>query len=88
MKKLNFIFETHLVENDPEPKADIATCSGCGWRGGVDDCRTGEEGDLESGYYKIYMCPDCDESEECVDDYEYSRKQFKKLMEWQKRHPK
>ena len=53
------------------PKPNIAICSQCGWKGSVTKCEIGEEGDWETGYYKIDLCPICEDGG-CIDDYDVS----------------
>lgn len=54
-----------------EPKPDIACCSECGWQGDVSACKTGREGDRESGYIDVHLCPKCPDGG-CIDDYDMS----------------
>ena len=61
-----------------EPKCDLCRCSNCGWEGKTSDCETDEEGDWESGYYTIDLCPECDDGG-CIDDYDMSDE---RLDEW------
>ena len=56
---------------DGEARPDIAICSVCGWRGPVAECETDEEGDWENGYYKVDLCPKCEDGGS-VDDYDFS----------------
>jgi hypothetical protein len=67
-----------IINNDtpPEPLPDIAKCSQCGWKGPVSDCEQDQEGDWESGFYNIDLCPKCDDGG-CIDDYDYSDEQIK-----------
>jgi len=76
-----------LVEPDPdlEPKPDIAICSECGWCGPAEECEEGIDGDWESGYYKVDLCPKCEDGG-CVDDYDMSPKRLKEWEEWYKRN--
>ena len=73
-------------EPDPEPEFDIAICSQCGWRGPVSECETGEEGDWESGYYKIDLCPRCEDGG-CIDNYDMSPVREKEWEAWAERNP-
>ena len=63
------------------PLPDIAICSQCGWRGPTSECETGEEGDWETGYYKIHLCPKCADGG-CVDDYDMSPERLREWEEW------
>jgi len=85
--EVNDLMLLEVIDLDSEPLPDIAICSGCHWEGPVCKCEVGQEGDWESGYYSIYLCPQCDESEGCIDDFYYSRYQMKKLRAWEKRQP-
>jgi hypothetical protein len=68
------------VAKFPEPKPDIAICSECGWRGPVTECGKDTDGDWETGYYPIDLCPKCGDGG-CVDDYDMSPE---RLAEWEK----
>ena len=73
MRDFKFPLDLKPVERhwDEWPDADIAICSACGWRGHVSMCPQEEEGDWETGYYKVHVCPKCEDGG-CVDDYDYS----------------
>lgn len=45
----------------PEPVLTMATCTECGWTGRIEDCDTEEDGDWETGYVTVHVCPVCDE---------------------------
>ena len=66
------------------PKPDLARCTaydaatgsaGCGWSGKVDECDTIQEGDRESGYVTVDVCPKCggeieyEMSEQCAAEW-------------------
>ena len=73
------------AQTDLEPKPDIAICSECNWSGPISECVKDEEGDWETGYYPIDLCPVCLEEKEnggCIDDYDYSPEQLKLLNEY------
>ena len=53
---------------DPTPHPDMCKCSECGWEGPVHECPTEQEGDWESGYYDIDVCPKCEDGG-CIEDY-------------------
>ena len=76
-----------MLNPDPEPTFDVAKCSNCGWNGPVGDCETDTEGDWESGYYEIHLCPKCEDGG-CVDDYDFTESQHAKWEEWCKRNKK
>jgi hypothetical protein len=40
-----------------------------------------QDGDWESGYYEVHECPVCMDGG-CIDDYDYSPEQAKKLDAW------
>lgn len=44
------------------------------------DCEIDQEGDWESGYYDIHLCPKCEDGG-CIDDYDYSEEGIKKLKD-------
>lgn len=76
------ILKDFILDNpEPEPTADIAKCSSCGWSGHVSECEMDSEGDWESGYYDIHLCPKCDDGG-CIDDYDYSDEQAKRFNEY------
>lgn len=70
---------------DHGPPPDIAECAVCGNKWNVSDCETDIEGNYESGYYTIHLCPTCEDGG-CIDDYSYSEKQAEKWNEWHDRH--
>jgi len=67
------------------PRPDIAICADCGWRGAMEKCDTKEEGDWESGYYKVCLCPKCEDGG-CLDALDYSIKQRIRLWWWGSKH--
>ena len=71
------------IDPDPEPKADLASCSECGWKGLVSQCVEGQDGDWESGYYEIDLCPVCEDGGEI--DYDMSEECFRAWEEWVRR---
>jgi len=74
-----------LLHDDPEPKLDIAICSECGWKGPVSECDVENDGDWESGYYEVHLCPKCEDGR-CIDEYDFSPKQRKLWDKWNERH--
>lgn len=70
------------LEVNPEPRPDIAICSECGWRGPAEGCWQDEEGDWETGYYTIDMCPKCEDGG-CVDDYDMSPERVNEWWKWE-----
>jgi hypothetical protein len=46
----------------------------------VSECETEEDGDWESGYYLIHLCPVCEDGG-CIDDYFPSEES---LAQWRK----
>jgi len=73
-------FEDYCIslakEINAEPKVDIARCANCNWSGNVSECKTEQEGDWETGYYDIHLCPKCEDGG-CVDDYSMSEERSK-----------
>ena len=59
------------LESSKEPLPDIAICSQCCGCFPVEECNTEQDGDWESGYYDIHLCPKCDDGG-CIDDYAFS----------------
>ena len=80
-------FEDYCIslskEINAEPKEDIARCTNCNWSGNVLECELDQEGDWESGYYDIHLCPKCEDGG-CVDDYSMSEERFKEWDIWHK----
>lgn len=68
------------VNNEPSP--DLATCSDCQQQFKISDCPIEIDGDWETGYYDVPICPKCEDGG-CLDTYDYSPEQFKKLKEWE-----
>lgn len=64
-----------------EPKPDIAHCSNCDWEGPASECEQEEDGDWESGYYMIDLCPKCEDGG-CVDDYSMSEERAEEWNVW------
>ena len=73
--------------DDPEPKCDVYSCSECGWEGAVEDCEVEIEGDYESGYYDVPICPIC-KPEGCINDGSMSKEQFTRWEAWFERNRK
>jgi len=70
-----------IEDGSSEIFPDIARCMECGWKGKISKCVREQEGDYESGYYDVDMCPKCKDGGEI--DYDMSRKQLKK---WEKKN--
>jgi len=71
------------LDNDREPCADIGICMECGWRGPLSDCETDVDGDWESGYYQIHLCPQCEDGG-CI-DYDMTEATAVAWEEWHKK---
>lgn len=69
------------IDNDIEPTPDLGCCSQCGGRYPVAMCPTEQEGDWESGYYDVHVCPYCEDGG-CIDDYDYTTERFYEWEEW------
>lgn len=78
------IFELLREPDDGEPLVDIAICSVCGWRGPVEECPKEKEGDYESGYNIVDLCPACEDGG-CIDDYDMSPKREAEWAVWNKK---
>ena len=76
------LLDTLRGETNNEPLPDIAICSVCGWRGSIDQCEQATDGDWESGYYKVDLCPVCEDGG-CIDDYDMSESRRKEWKIWQ-----
>ena len=70
-----------LNDRDSEPKEDVAICSSCKSRTPVKICPTEEEGDYESGYYTVHVCPNCEDGG-CIDDYDMSPERIQEWNHW------
>ncbi len=81
------LFDLTLKPNNTQPPPDIAICSQCGWRGDTGDCETDTEGDWESGYHTVYLCPKCEDGG-CIDDYDMTAAREKEWNEWNEWHAK
>jgi hypothetical protein len=57
-----------MSEARVEHKVDSGTCAVCGWSGLLSSCETEDEGDWETGYFPVPMCPTCEDGG-CIDDY-------------------
>jgi len=71
---------THKGESEPLP--DLGKCSDCGKTYKLSGCPTDVEGDWETGYFNVVICPVCEDGG-CIDDYFYSKKQMKKYLKWE-----
>lgn len=78
-------FFSLIRETEKEPSPDLVKCSDCGKTFKACDCPTSTEGDCETGYYDLPFCPECKDGG-CLDTWEYSKIQMKKLMEWQNKY--
>jgi len=72
-----------ITDPNPQPTPDLAKCSKCGWKGSVEKCYKGEDGDWESGYFEIDLCSVCEDGG-CIDDYDMSEQRGKEWEEWDK----
>lgn len=73
-----------IMDDNHEPRPDIAICSECGWKGSTLECIKGEDGDWETGYYPIDLCPVCEDGG-CIDDYDMTPDREKEWDEWRKK---
>lgn len=61
-----------ISEDNKEPKADMCSCSNCGWKGQCSDCETEWESDgWEYPKYQIHLCPVCEDGGD-IDNYWFS----------------
>jgi len=77
MMKLNL----PKLNKEEEPLPDIARCSCCDKEFPVSECGQDVEGDWETGYYDVYICPECPDGGE-IDDYTFSKKQQIAYDKW------
>jgi hypothetical protein len=82
-KPKNFYKFAMALSNAPEksdsgPFPDIAVCDECLWKGNINSCSQEQEGDWESGYYYVDVCPKCGG---CV-EYKMSEARSKEWHEW------
>jgi hypothetical protein len=75
------IIRLFAIEGDAEPKPDIACCSSCNGRFPVSECLTEPDGDWETGYYSVHVCPKCEDGG-CVDGYDMTPECAEKWNEW------
>jgi hypothetical protein len=64
------------------PKPDMARCSECGWSGKVSECTQEEDGDWESGYYLVDLCPNCEDGG-MIEDYDMSPERMIDFKKWE-----
>lgn len=76
-----------MKTTDKMPSADIAVCGVCGWKGPTYECETEKEGDFESGYFDIHLCPKCEDGG-LIEDYEMSEERIKEYEAWAARNLK
>ena len=84
-KPINFDIFSLNEDPDPEPQPDLACCSECGWEGPREDCLIDQEGDWETGYYDVDLCPRCEDGG-CIDDYNMTEERKEEWYEWKSRH--
>jgi len=68
-------------ERDGEPKADLAICSSCRRAWPVDGLETEEAGDYESGYFRVHICPKCEDGG-LIEEYTMSEDRAREWGEW------
>ena len=78
--------EITSTKDDGEPQPDRARCSECNGEWPIEDLPTEEDGDWESGYYMIHLCPDCEDGG-CIDDYTMSEDRAREWSEWNAKRP-
>ena len=75
------ILNSGTIYTPGEPRPDIAVCSQCNTRTPTKDCPTKTEGDRESGYYAVHVCPKCKDGG-LVDAYAMTPEQARKWHDW------
>ena len=82
----DMIERMHIISIEKQrPSPDLGNCSDCGKTFKIEDCPTEIDGDWETGYYEVPVCPVCKDGG-CIDDYSYSRKQMKEYRNWESKH--
>ena len=71
-----------IAKTNSEPLADLAQCMDCDWKGLVTETSIGEDGDWESGYYLVHLCPRCGGGVE----YDMSTERLTEWSEWDNRN--
>ena len=64
-----------------EPQPDLACCSDCGGSFPVSECPTETEGDWDTGYYEVHVCPKCEDGGH-IDDYGMTPECADRWHEW------
>lgn len=85
MSKIDELLNTLRVADSEQkhgPSPDLVKCSDCGKTFKASECSTEVDGDWETGYYDVIVCPECEDGG-CMDDWDYSPEQWKKYEEWQ-----
>ncbi len=80
---IHTVFHLARKLGNEQPPPDIAICSQCDWSGDINDCKTDTEGDWESGYWDVHLCPNCADGG-CVDDYAMTPQRQVEWEEWSK----
>ena len=80
----NDALQTLKNETNPEPGCDMGRCGVCGWNGPLSECPTEEDGDYESGYFTVHVCPKCEDGGEL--EYEMSENRGKEWVVWMERN--
>jgi len=68
-----------------EPSPDLVTCSDCQQQFKISECPTEIDGDWETGYYDVPMCPNCEDGG-CLDSYDYSPEQLEEYEKWERKN--
>jgi hypothetical protein len=77
---------TSLPADGKEPEVDLARCSVCEWEGPITDCGTERDGDWETGYYDVDVCPKCEDGG-CIDEYFMSETRTAEWEAWFQKQP-
>ena len=74
---------------DNKPKPDIAICSKCRGRYPISMCEVDPygDGDWESGYNPIHLCPNCEDGG-LIEEYDMSPRQLEMWYKWRENKKK
>ena len=81
----NLLKDLQALENYKKhgPSPDLGTCCECGKTYNLSELETEPEGDWETGYYDVVLCPICPNGG-YIDYYDYSDEQRKLYEEWRR----
>lgn len=74
-----------IQESKRLPSCDMARCSDCGGEFLIADCPMEQDGDWETGYFDVPVCPVCEDGG-CLDDYFCTPERAELINEWWRKH--